>query len=90
MLHRAALRPRTSFALARALATKAGTVKAFEADQKSLVEAFEACSSPEEFFKLKDTKLAPLSKKLEELDSTMGWTYSPCSATPLAPRRSSP
>ena len=24
-----------------------GTVKAFEADQKSLVEAFEACSSPE-------------------------------------------
>ena len=60
MLHRAALRPRTSFALARALATKAGTVKAFEADQKSLVEAFEACSSPEEFFKLKDTKLLVL------------------------------
>jgi len=85
MLHRAALRPRTSFALARALATKAGTVKAFEANQKALVEAYEACSSTEEFFKLKHTKLAPLSKKLEELDSTMGWTYSRVLCNPAGP-----
>jgi len=85
MLHRATLRPRTSFALARALATKAGTVKAFEANQKALVEAYETCSSTEEFFKLKHTKLAPLSKKLEELDSTMGWTYSRVLCNPAGP-----
>ena len=68
MLRATLSRPRTSFALARALGTKAGTVKAFEADQKALVEAYEACSSDAEFFKLKDTKLAPLSEKLKELD----------------------
>jgi len=85
MLHRATLRPRTSLALARTLATKAGTVKAFEADQKALVEAYEACSSTEEFFKLKHSKLAPLSKKLEELDSTMGWTYSRVLCNPAGP-----
>ena len=85
MLHRAALRPRTSIALARALSTKAATVKAFEADQKALVAAYEKCSSTEEFFKLKQGELAPLSKKLEELDSTMGWTYSRVLCAPDGP-----
>ena len=60
-------------------------MKAFEANQKALVEAYEACSSTEEFFKLKHTKLAPLSKKLEELDSTMGWTYSRVLCNPAGP-----
>merc|ERR1719148_109838 len=84
MLSRAA-RPRTSFALARALATKAGTVKAYEADQKALAEAYEACSSNEEFHKLKETKLSPLAKKLEELDPTMGWTFSRVLCKPAGP-----
>ena len=85
MLRATLSRPRTSFALARALGTKAGTVKAFEADQKALVEAYEACSSDAEFFKLKDTKLAPLSEKLKELDPSMGWTYSRLLCKPTDP-----
>lgn len=85
MLRAQLSRPRTSFALARALGTKAGTVKAFEADQKALVEAYEACSSDAEFFKLKDTKLAPLSEKLKELDPSMGWTYSRLLCKPTDP-----
>ena len=39
----------------------------------------------EEFFKLKQGELAPLSKKLEELDSTMGWTYSRVLCAPDGP-----
>jgi malate/lactate dehydrogenase len=86
LLARTTLRPRSSFALARALATKAETVKAFEADQKALAAAYDECSSNDEFLKLKETKLAPLYEKLKKLDtSKMGWTYSRVLCNPLGP-----
>jgi len=72
------------FSPARHLATKAGTVKAFEMDQKALVEAYEACSSIDEFLKVKGTTLAPLTAKMSELPSSMLWTFSRLLSSPHA------
>jgi len=72
------------FAPTRALATKANIVKAFEADQKALVEAYEACGSNDDFLKLKGTTFAPLSAKLNELPSSMLWTFSRALSSPEA------
>jgi malate dehydrogenase len=69
---------------ARALSSKAETVKAFEADQKALVEAYEACGSNEEFLKLKDGILAPVAAKVGDMPSSMLWTFSRLLSSPAA------